>query len=107
MVTNGYGAALDRNNYAPSVVSSHLRCYICGRRTGKMDRHEVYHGPYREKSKMLGCWVWLCYECHDRLHHKGGGLDAELKAAVQPIVMAYYEWTEDDFRARFGKSYLG
>ena len=101
---NKFGVVLDRNHYGPSIVGDEGRCYICGRSVG-LERHEVYHGAFRDKSKQLGCWVQLCNRCHDELHHKGGGLDAELKGKVQVIAMSYYDWTEDDFRREFGKSY--
>lgn len=103
---NEYGIVLDRNGYAPSVVSEEERCFICGRMGGKLERHEVYHGVYRDRSKNLGCWVVLCSDCHDRLHHRGGGLDVNLKQNVQEIVSDYYGWSVDDFRIRFGKSYI-
>ena len=105
-MTNEYGVRLDKNHYAPSIVGEQDRCYICGRRDRKLDRHEVWHGPYREKSKRLGCWVQLCDICHDKLHHKGGGLDDELKEKMQRIAMDYYGWTIPEFRDRFGKSRL-
>lgn len=103
---NVYGVMLDRNRYAPSIVGEADRCFICGRSDRKLERHEVYHGAYRDKSKQLGCWVQLCNICHDKLHHKGGGLDEELKAEMQPIVMEYYSWSAEDFRREFGKSYV-
>ena len=103
---NEYGVPLDRNGYAPSVITDEQRCFICGRSGGKLDRHEVWHGAYRDKSKALGCWVPLCGECHDRLHHKGGGLDGELKEKSQSIVMEHYGWEVAEFRSRFGKSYI-
>ena len=102
---NAYGVVLDRNGYAPSVVCDGDRCYICGR-SGKLERHEVYHGANRTKSKNLGCWVTLCSECHNRLHHEDARVDMALKARVQAEVMRYYGWTEDAFRDTFGKNYL-
>lgn len=105
-MVNEYGVKIDANHYAPSVVEDQDRCFVCGRRSGKLDRHEVFHGPFRDKSKRLGCWVLLCDVCHGELHHKGGGLDREVKERVQRIAMEHYQWTVDDFRERFGKSYI-
>lgn len=103
---NEYGVALDRNNYAPSVVEQGDGCYLCGRTDRKMERHEVFHGPYRDKSKRLGCWVNLCSECHDKLHHRGGGMDVGLKMRIQEEAMKHYGWTTEEFRERFGKNYV-
>ena len=53
MAQNEYGEKLDSNGYAPSILSKSTTCLICGRyRTA---RHEVFFGPYRDKSKRLGC----------------------------------------------------
>ena len=105
-MVNRYGVKLDRNKYAPSVVGEQKRCFLCGRSGGKLDRHEVYHGAFRDKSKELGLWVLLCSDCHDKVHHRGGGLDAELKERIQVVAMECYSWTVEDFRGEFGKSYL-
>lgn len=103
---NEYGVRLDNNGYAPSILSHEEKCEVCGRSAGKLDRHEVWHGANRTKSKNLGCWVYLCPICHDKLHHKGEGLDQELKRLGQIEAMDYYGWTVEEFRKRFGKSYI-
>ena len=59
---NEYGEKLDRNGYAPSIIKPPFEadaCFICGY-SGKLVRHEVFHGPNRTKSKNYGCWVKLC-----------------------------------------------
>lgn len=103
---NEYGVTLDRNGYAPSVMQSPLCCFWCGRTGGKLDRHEVFHGAYREKSKALGLWVNLCHGCHMELHHKDARLDAAVKQLGQRVAMQHYGWDVDDFRRVFGKNYL-
>ena len=102
---NEYGENLDRNGYAPSIVGDEGRCVVCGKR-GEIQRHEVYHGPNREKSKNLGLWVPICRDCHDKVHHKNDGLDMKLKVAMQGQAMVHYKWTVEEFRKRFGKSYI-
>lgn len=70
---------LDRNGYAPSILDGHdkYHCWLCDKNgSGKLDRHEIYHGPFREKSKALGLWVHLCHsECHLNGVHKYSELD--------------------------------
>lgn len=105
-MTNEYGVKLDKNGYAPSVYGEVERCALCGRTDRVLHRHEAYHGPYRTKSKNLGLWIPLCDLCHEKLHHKGGGYDLLVKSMVQNKAMEHYEWTVEDFRQRFGKSYL-
>lgn len=102
---NEFGEVLDRNGYAPSIIYQTGGCYICGRTDRALQRHEIFHGPYREKSKKLGLWVNLCDLCHDTLHHKGEGLDAQLKETGQMFAEYFYGWTTEDFRYRFGKNY--
>lgn len=101
---------LDRNGYAPSIVEGHdnLHCWRCGENgSGKMDRHEIFHGPFREKSKALGLWVHLCHsKCHLNGVHKSGAADLGPKREGQKAAMAEYGWNEKWFAAEFGKSYL-
>lgn len=101
---------LDRNGYAPSIVPGHgeFECWACGRNgCGKMDRHEIFHGPNRQKSKRLGLWVHLCHnECHLSGVHKNGALDRELKAEGQRCAMLEYGWTKERFIKEIGKSYV-
>ena len=105
---NEYGAKLDKNLYAPSIMTwPDDVCAICGK-MGELVRHEVFHGAlYRERSKMYGCWVNLCPECHMHLHNKDSSLDKGLKRIVQAKAMQKYGWNIADFRLRFGKNYLG
>ena len=98
---------MDRNGYSDSLLSQEVRCYWCGRTSGKIDRHEIFHGmAYRQKSKRLGCWVNLCSECHRQLHNTKPEMDDELKKEAQNAAMNYYGWSTREFIAEFGKNYL-
>ena len=102
---NEYGNELDRNQYADSILQGTERCYLCGR-TYRLQRHEVYNGSYRTKSKRLGCWVLLCAECHHDITHINADRRIALKQESQLKVMDFYGIGEDEFRQYFGKSYL-
>ena len=95
----------DRNGYGPSLVQEEWRCHICKRTDRALQRHEVFHGPYRAKSKALGCWVILCDLCHSDIHN-GRRSEAELKQEIQSLAMQKYGWSVGDFRSHFGKNYL-
>lgn len=103
---NEFGVTLDRNGYAPSIlpIEEH-KCYICSRLVMTPQRHEVYHGSDRTKSKNLGLWINVCPECHYLIHNSDGALDMILKRSAQDFAEAHYGWTHDDFRNRFRKSY--
>lgn len=116
MAINEFGVKLDKNGYAPSIlqnVEDQCRCYLC-RRVGsswrKQDRHEVRLGGIsREEAKGLGLWCMLCHDdCHEGPNgvHLNREVGLWLKRQAQRASMRYYGWTEDDFRQRFGKSYL-
>lgn len=99
---------LDSNGYAPSIMET-SGCWFCDRRGSlylRLQRHEVFHGPNREKSKRLGTWVTLCQECHMMLHHTTPSMDRLLKREGQKAAMKHYGWTVEDFRGEFGKNYL-
>lgn len=99
---------LDRNGYAPSLWKQG-ECFVCGKRGTlyvPLQRHEIFHGPNREKSKRLGTWVTLCPMCHANVHHADPALDRWLKRVGQKEAMEHYGWSIDEFRSQFGKNYL-
>ena len=105
---NEYGAELDSNKYAPSILQHPFgddSCYLCGN-GGDLARHEIFHGPSREKSKMYGCWVLLCPRCHERLHTRDPEIDWKLHRIGQVQAMKFYNWNLSEFRERFGKSWI-
>ena len=103
---NEYGVKLDSNGYAPSIVQDDMEsCYICGL-GGDLIRHEPFNGSNREKSKNLGLWVNLCEFDHRMCHQYPSTYGGSLKRQAQAKAMRHYEWDYDDWRRRFGKSYL-
>ena len=104
---NEYGANLDRNGYAPSIIDRECEgCHWCGCTGTKLDRHEVFHGPFRQKSKEYGLWINLCPGCHRTVHNGNGTVDSLLKEEGELAALFYYEWTPEEFIRRFGKNYL-
>jgi len=97
----------DSNGYNPSLLQSDQRCYLCGRTNGKLDRHEIFPGANREKSKYYGLWVLLCdYPCHHDIAHRDGNIARSMKEKAQGAAMKEYGWTKADFIRLFGKNYL-
>ena len=87
-------------------------CYLCGRNgySDPLERHHVFGGYNRKWSEKYGLTVYLCGDrCH-RNGKKSAHMNAEtaqqLHEIAQNIAMDYYGWTEEEFRAIFGKSYL-
>lgn len=105
-MTNEYGVPLDRNGYAPSVVTHKEGCDVCRRRDRPLQRHEAFGGAYRTRSKNLGCWLWACDVCHRRMHQKDARLRFQVKQTVQLCAMEHYGWTVEEFRLNFGRNYL-
>lgn len=104
---NEFGEKLDSNGYAESILDLYDgRCFWCERKDRPLQRHEVFHGSNRTKSKALGLWVYLCDDCHGKLHQKDAKIDSHLKEYAQKIAMFHYYWTVREFRERFGKSYV-
>jgi Zn-finger protein len=97
---------LDRNGYAESILQYEDHCLLCYS-TLHLQRHEVFHGPNRDKSKRYGLWVKLCPTCHlSRVHNGDGKIDRQLKKNAQEAAMLHYGWSVDEFRAIFGKSWI-
>ena len=113
MATNDYGEELDSNGYAKSLLQHFPdRCYLCGRSDQKLDRHEIFHGSNREKSKRLGLWVLLCHErCHifgdEAVHGQyGAEKDMTLRVRGELAACSHYGWMPDKFMQVFGKNYI-
>lgn len=109
MMANSH-SDLDRNGYSPSIIQEDTtRCFACGRRDRKLDRHEAFFGSNRNKSKKYGLWVTLCHEpCHlgkDGYQYNASKANG-LRAYAQMKAMAEYDWSIEDFRRVFGKNYL-
>lgn len=106
---------MDKNGYAPSIMQDTVFesfCYLCGANGAldKLDRHEIFEGPNREKSKRLGLWVLLCnHECHifgPMAAHNNASTALRLKQEAQRRAMEAYGWSTEDFIREFGKNYL-
>lgn len=113
MKKNEFGTPLDRNGYAPSIIPDHdeQRCWLCGRNgaADPLNRHEVFGGANRNKSKQYGLWVHLCHwSCHQGPNaiHSRSDLANRLKEVAQRKAMEAYDWTVDDFRSIFHTNYI-
>lgn len=98
----------NRNGYNPSIMQTYCSCYLCGRRDRKLDRHEIFGGANRSRSKADGLWVLLCHECHvgpNGVHENPARL-LELRKLGQLAAMERYGWSVGDFRRAYGKNYL-
>ena len=73
-------------------------------------RHECFYGlRNRQKSIDDGLVVFLTPELHnmsDKGVHFNKQFRSYMQKEAQKIWMQYYNKTEDDFRKRYGKSYL-
>lgn len=84
-------------------------CFRCGVE-GQMAHHHLIPGtPGRALSERYGLVAALCPKCHAFIHGSApAGIKAlqRLRRYGQLTAMREQGWTEDDFRAVFGKSYL-
>ena len=79
-------------------------CFFCGQYA--TDVHHCIHGTAnRRLADKDGLVVMLCRRCHTNLHDKGT-LDKELQRIAQARWMEYYGKSEEDFRKRYGKSFI-
>lgn len=106
---NEHGERMDRNGYAMSIVQdTDGECYQCGE-TWQVERHEIFGGPMRDKSKAQGLWVNLCPICHrtgEKAVHQCAEADRALKRIGQQAAMDRYGWSKEEWMQRFYKSYL-
>ena len=70
--------------YIPSKIQTKCECYLCHKDyTAGLQHHHCLHGTGdRKKADEDGLWVWLCNDCHRKLHDKGEH-NKELQALAQ------------------------
>jgi hypothetical protein len=105
-MTNEYGAKLDRNYYAPSILDTAPGlCFGCFHQTDTA-RHEIFFGNGRRvKSKRLGLWVNLCPRCHTIAHNELK-YNLYLKQTAQEAAMDIYGWDIEKCIDELGKNYM-
>lgn len=85
------------------------KCFLCGR-TGNLDRHHIFGGPFRKKSEKYGLTVDLCHDtCHifgPNSVHQNRETMLEIKRYGQRKAMQENGWSKEDFIREFGKNYL-
>lgn len=99
---------LDRNGYAPTIMTEYDgKCFFTGC-TSNLVRHEVFYGTANRKlSKEWGCWVYLTPQMHNMSNqgvHFNKENDLKLKQAVQQRFEELYG--HEKFMQIFGKNYL-
>lgn len=107
-MNNEWGAPLDRNGYAPSVVQADTsRCFMCQRSGVKLDRHEIFGNAMRGKSKRMGLWVALCHEpCHLTHAHGNAQVMDWLHRVGESACLDTYDMDIPAFRGEFYTNYL-
>lgn len=100
---------MSKAKYPPSIVYKEDRCAGCGIEIN-LEVHHIFNSFNRKHSTEDGLTVMLCPDCHrgaiNGVHGQNKKLDLELKETAQLKWMEYYGKTEDDFRKRYGRSWL-
>lgn len=92
-----------------SIIQTKKECYIC-KEKNNLQLHHILFGKNRKKCDEDKLMVWICYNHHEGTNgvhgKKGHELDLELKRLAQKRWQEYYSKTTDEFRQRYGRSYL-
>lgn len=92
-----------------SILQNEKVCYITGS-TQNLHEHHVFFGSGKRKlSEKYGLKIWLRADWHNMADygvHFDKALDNKIKAEAQRKAMEHYNWTEDDFIKRIGRSYI-
>lgn len=83
-------------------------CNGCGRWLwGTGEWHHTMNGTHqRKKADEDGLIIYVCGECHRRIH-QNALMRKAIKKESQIRWMKYYNKTEEEFIKRYGRSYLG
>ena len=78
-------------------------CFLCGCRS--TDTHHIFNGNgLRKKSDEDGLVVYLCRNCHNRVH-----TDYAIRHALKQLGQGWYEnnlGSREEFIKRYRKNYL-
>lgn len=91
-----------------SIIQDEKVCYLTGR-ADHIEEHHVFGGINRKNSEKYGLKIYLTQDKHKFKKgsiHMDRELSDRVKAEVQKKAMEYYDWTVDEFRLIFGKSYI-
>lgn len=104
-------AKIERDRY--SILTDDLTtCIECGKRNCNINLHEIFYGTGKRKlSIKYGLVIPLCDDkCHDQVNSRGIHFDVVMRDKWHKIgqqkAMEHYDWSIEDFRDVFGKSYL-
>ena len=95
---------MQKSNYEQSAVTDDLEhCFLCGK--SPVQFHHIFGAHNRMRATEDNLFVPLCFECHVKVHNQPSQeLNYKLKQRGQ---WAYEEThTREEFRQRYGKSYL-
>lgn len=92
-----------------SIIQDEKKCAVCGT-TQNLHKHEAFFGVRnRQKSIEDGLMFYLCGRHHNQSNegvHFDKKLNIKLKQIAEWTWIEHYGKTEDDFRQRYGRSYL-
>lgn len=84
------------------MINDKLECFLCGR-GGALHRHHCLHGSRRKAADRYDLTVFLCPECHRRLHDTGCG-----DLMLEQLAQRHFEsqFGHKKYMEIFGKNYL-
>lgn len=87
-------------------------CYLCGMNCNlePLECHHIFNGSNRKWSEKYGLKVYLhgnkCHRLGKESVHVNAEIRETLQAHAQQIAMKHYNWSIEDFRQRFGRSFI-
>lgn len=93
--------------YSPSIIQSKKECWFCHSQN-ELEIHHVMNGNgLREKSERYGLKIWLCRNCHDKLHFSPVESKRMLLKAKQAAEAAFLKkHTIEEWMREFHRNYL-
>lgn len=93
--------------YSPSIIQDKKECWFCHSHNS-LEIHHVMNGyGLREKSEKYGLKIWICRECHNKLHFspsESKEMSAKAKKAAERAFLRNH--TIEEWMAEFHRNYL-
>lgn len=94
------------------IQKDKTKCFLCGMNghVEPLDKHHIFGAALRSKSEKYGLTVYLHHNrCHifgENAVHRDAQVNRRLQRIAQREAMKHFNWTEEEFRSIFHKSYL-
>ena len=81
------------------------RCQLCGK-FAPLDKHHIYGGAFRSKSEKYKMFIYICRDCHNKIHFSKDGREMMDKLRKEYQIKFHERYPDLDFKEIFKRDYM-